>query len=382
MYIQTTDTPATPFYYYDMELLRRTLAECRTQADKHGYHVHYAMKANVEPRIIQEIFKQGFGADCVSGWEVRAAIENGFPAEKIVFAGVGKSDAEITYALQQDIFAFNCESLQELEVINALAAEQNKVATIALRINPNIEPDTHKYIATGQSESKFGISYTEIGKAIDSLATLANLRIVGLHFHIGSQILDLKSFRELAQKAGTISDWFMERGIEIIHLNMGGGLGIDYYEPQANPIVDFEAYFNAFAENLKLRDGQQVHFELGRSLVAQCGELITRVLCTKETAGGSHFAIVDAGMTELIRPSLYGAYHKIVNISAQGSSRTMGRYYIGGPICESSDIFARDIEFPYTMRGDVLSIRSAGAYGSIMSSHYNMRPTAVSYFSE
>lgn len=382
MYTPHLNSPSTPFYFYDVELLQETLAACLTAANSHGYHVHYAMKANVEPRILQEICSAGFGADCVSGWEVRAAVESGFPADKIVFAGVGKSDSEIIYALEQNIFAFNCESLQELKVINELAAAMGKVATIALRINPNIEPATHKYIATGQSESKFGISYTEIDKAIESLATLRNLEIVGLHFHIGSQILDLKSFSELAQKAGLISDWFTDRGIEIRHLNMGGGLGIDYYEPQENPIVDFEAYFRAFAENLVLRPGQQVHFELGRALVAQCGELITRVLYTKETAGGSHFAIVDAGMTELIRPSLYGAYHKIVNISAIGTTRLVERYYIGGPICESSDIFARDIEFPYTMRGDMLSIRSAGAYGSIMASHYNMRPTAPSYFSK
>lgn len=381
MYKPQITNPATPFYYYDIALLRQTLQECCSAASRHGYHVHYAMKANVEPRILKEINAVGLGADCVSGWEVKAAIENGFPAGKIVFAGVGKSDAEIKYALEHNIFAFNCESLQELEVINQIASEMGKVATIALRINPNIEPKTHKYIATGQSESKFGISYTEIDKAIEQLAVMQNLTIVGLHFHIGSQILDLKSFRELAQKAGAISDWFAERGINIEHLNMGGGLGVDYYEPEANPIADFEAYFQTFADNLQLRAGQQVHFELGRALVAQCGELITKVLYTKETAAGSHFAIVDAGMTELIRPSLYGAYHKIVNISAEGTTRTMKTYYIGGPICESSDIFARDIYFPYTMRGDMLSIRSAGAYGSIMSSHYNMRPTAPSYYS-
>lgn len=381
MYTLTSNTPYTPFYYYDITLLRETLAACRESADRYGYHVHYAMKANVEPRILNEISSANFGADCVSGWEVRAAIENGFSSDSIVFAGVGKSDAEILYALEQNIFAFNCESLEELEVVNALAASIGKVATIALRINPNIEPDTHKYITTGQSESKFGISYTEVGKAIEILDRLENLRIVGLHFHIGSQITNLDSFRELAEKAGSISDWFFEQGFDIQHLNMGGGLGIDYNDPVTNPMVDFESYFKTFADNLRLRNGQHVHFELGRSLVAQCGELITKVLYTKETAGGSNFAIVDAGLTELIRPALYGAHHEIVNISAQGGDRTEERYYIGGPICESSDIFARNIEFPHTMRGDVLSIRSAGAYGSIMSSHYNMRPTAPSYFS-
>lgn len=380
MFIPTPNIPQTPFYYYDLSLLNLTLQQCSQAASSHNYHVHYALKANVEPQILAQIKEQGFGADCVSGWEVQAAIEAGFDPQKIVFAGVGKSDAEIIYALEHNIFAFNCESLQELEVINELAANLNKVATIALRINPNIAPNTHKYIATGQSESKFGISYTEIGKALENLAQLNNLKIVGLHFHIGSQILDMESFRELAVKAGSISDWFFERGVEIEHLNMGGGLGIDYCEPEQNSIPDFEAYFQTFADNLTLRPGQQVHFELGRSLVAQCGELITKVLYTKETAGGSHFAIVDAGMTELIRPALYGAHHQIVNISAQTEKRTIKQYNICGPICESSDIFAREVEFPLTKRGDLLSIRSAGAYGSIMSSHYNMRPTAPSYF--
>lgn len=380
MFSPTPNTPQTPFYHYDLSLLRNTLQQCREAASIRGYHVHYALKANVEPQILAQIQQHGFGADCVSGWEVRAAIEAGFAPEKIVFAGVGKSDAEIIYALEQNIFAFNCESLEELEVINELAASLGKTATIALRINPNIEPNTHKYIATGQSESKFGISYTEINQAIENLAKLKNVKIVGLHFHIGSQIVDLESFRELAVKAGKISDWFVERSIQIEHLNMGGGLGIDYEEPLQNPIPDFEAYFRTFADNLNLSPGQQVHFELGRSLVAQCGELITKVLYTKETATGSHFAIVDAGMTELIRPALYGAHHQIVNLTAQTAKRSRRIYNIGGPICESSDIFAREIEFPLTMRGDLIAIRSAGAYGSIMSSHYNMRPTAPSYF--
>lgn len=373
-------TPATPFYYYDIALLRATLGRCKSEASHRGYEVHYALKANVEPRILREIQAAGFGADCVSGWEVRTAIEHGFDPRKIVFAGVGKSDSEIEYALSQDIFAFNCESLEELEVINSIARDMDKHASVALRINPSIEPSTHKYISTGQSQSKFGISYTEIDRAIERLSQLTHVRIVGLHFHIGSQILSLDNFIELAERAGSICDWFFDRGIRIDHLNMGGGLGVDYYDPDSGSIVDFASYFDAFERHLRLRPGQSVHFELGRSLVAQCGDLITRVLYTKQTADASNFAIVDAGMTELIRPALYDAYHKIENLSGRG--RSLSRYYIGGPICESSDIFARDIEFPVTMRGDIIAIRSIGAYGSIMSSHYNMRPTAHSYFGE
>lgn len=385
----TQSTPQTPFYYYDLELLRATLGTVTDEANRYGYHVHYALKANVEPRILKEVQAAGLGADCVSGYEVQCAIENGFAPEKIVFAGVGKSDHEILYAIDNHIFAFNCESLQELEVINSLAAERGEVVTVALRINPNVQPDTHKYISTGQSESKFGISYTEVDEALAHLERLSNIRIVGLHFHIGSQIRNLDSFRQLAVRVNEIAQWFTERGVELSHLNMGGGLGIDYTDPDAEPIPDFAGYFKVFNEELKLQKGQTVHFELGRSIVAQCGELITRVLYTKTTAGGAHFAITDAGMTELIRPALYSAHHAIENLTATAENaaaptdapaRAEIRYFIAGPICESSDLFARDIPFPLTMRGDLITLRSTGAYGSIMASNYNMRPIAPSYF--
>lgn len=371
--------PQTPFYYYDMELLEQTLKTITSQAALYGYHVHYAMKANTESRLLHKIREYGLGADCVSGWEVECAIDNGFSPDNIVFAGVGKSDAEINYALSLGIFAFNCESLEELEVLNELAAAAGKVATVALRINPNVEPDTHKYISTGQSESKFGISYKEVDSALERLSVLKNISIVGLHFHIGSQIRNLESFRELALRVNEIASWFASQGVDLRHLNMGGGLGIEYHNPDQEPIADFATYFRIFHENLYVSPGQTVHFELGRAVVGQCGELITRVLYTKETAGGSLFAIVDAGMTELIRPALYNAHHDVENLTALTEQRPMKHYYIGGPICESSDIFARDIEFPLTRRGDILTIRSAGAYGSIMASRYNMRPLAQSY---
>lgn len=375
-----TAVPPTPFYYYDLDLLRQTLETATTEAAKYGYHIHYAMKANVEPHLLREIQRAGLGADCVSGYEVKCAVENGFAPEKIVFAGVGKSDREIEYAVRQGIFAFNCESLQELEVVNELAAKQGKVVNVALRINPNVQPETHKYISTGQSESKFGISYTEVDRALAKLHSLENIRIVGLHFHIGSQIRKMESFAELAGRVNEIAAWFESKGVELKHLNMGGGLGIDYQNPDAEPVPDFAGYFRTFHENLRVASGQTVHFELGRSIVAQCGELITRVLYTKTTASGSDFAITDAGMTELIRPALYSAHHKIENLTAAAEGRPMGLYSIAGPICESSDIFARDIEFPVSRRGDVLSIRSTGAYGSIMASNYNMRPIAPSRF--
>lgn len=377
-----TTVPQTPFYYYDLDLLRRTLHVAMAEAAKYGYRIHYAMKANVEPHILREIERAGLGADCVSGYEVQCAVENGFAPLKIVFAGVGKSDHEIEYAIQAGIFAFNCESLQELEVIDELAARQDKVVNVALRINPNVQPETHKYISTGQSESKFGISYTEVDQALARLHCLSHIRIVGLHFHIGSQIRKMESFAELAQRVNEIAEWFGAKGIELKHLNMGGGLGIDYQDPDAEPIPDFAGYFRTFHDNLRVTPEQTVHFELGRSIVAQCGELITRVLYTKTTAGGANFAITDAGMTELIRPALYSAHHRIENLSAMAEGRPMSVYSIAGPICESSDVFARDIEFPESRRGDVLAIRSTGAYGSIMASNYNMRPIAPSRFSD
>lgn len=377
-----TQVPSTPFYYYDLDLLRRTLKTATDEARKYGYHIHYAMKANVEPRILREIREAGLGADCVSGYEVKCAVKNGFAPEKIVFAGVGKSDREIEYAIEAGIFAFNCESLQELEVVNELAARQDKRVNVALRINPNVQPETHRYISTGQSESKFGISYTEVDEALGKLHSLSHIRIVGLHFHIGSQIRNMESFAELAVRVNEIAAWFASKGVELKHLNMGGGLGIDYQDPDAEPIPDFAGYFRTFHENLRVAPGQTIHFELGRSIVAQCGELITRVLYTKTTAGGANFAITDAGMTELIRPALYSAHHRIENLTAMTEGRAMGLYSIAGPICESSDVFARDIEFPESRRGDVLSIRSTGAYGSIMASNYNMRPIAPSLFSD
>lgn len=380
-YTLNSTTPETPFYYYDLTLLRETLQTVVSEARKYDYHVHYAMKANVEPRILAEIQKAGLGADCVSGYEVRQAIENGFSPDTVVFAGVGKSDKEIRYAISQDIFAFNCESLQELEVVNELATEQGKTVRIALRINPDVQPDTHKYISTGQGESKFGISYAETERALAKLDRLANLRIVGIHFHIGSQILNLDSFRALAVRVNEIAEWFTVRNIGLEFLNVGGGLGIDYENPDQNPIPDFAGYFSLFHELLKT-NGLPVHFELGRSIVGQCGELITRVLYTKTAGEEVRFAITDASMTELIRPALYKARHKIENLTAEAQGRSKEKYYIAGPICESSDFFARGIEFPKSERGDIITIRSTGAYGSVMASHYNMRPTAPSYFSD
>ncbi len=368
----------TPFYYYDVDLLKKTLNIVRELTNKYGYTQHYAVKANANPKILQLIAAAGFGADCVSGNEVKAAVMAGFPGSKIVFAGVGKTDKEINMALDYNIFCFNVESLPEMEVINELAEKKGKKAAIALRINPNVDAHTHHYITTGLNENKFGFSLTSLKKAIDKVKTLNNIELIGIHFHIGSQITDIETYAPLAERVNELQILFESEGIDLKHINVGGGLGIDYDDPNANPIPDFETYVELFHKKLILRKGQVLHFELGRSVVAQCGSLITRVTYVKE-GESKKFAIVDAGMTDLIRPALYQAYHKVENISSDLPAQ---KYDVVGPICESSDVFVKDYELNETKRGDFLALRSAGAYAEIMASQYNCREIPKAYFSD
>lgn len=372
--VDTFAQQETPFYYYDMALLEQTLEAARRSADPLGFHVHYALKANFNDRLLNCIREKGFGADCVSGNEVRKAIEAGFDPGKIVFAGVGKSDKEINYALKHDIFAFNVESIQELEVIDALAAAQGKQARIALRINPNVDAHTHQYITTGLDENKFGIAHWELAAAIETLRQCQHIELVGIHFHVGSQITDLNVFKSLCVKVNELNNWFDERGFRISVLNVGGGLGVDYHEPDSHPVPDFQSYFSVFDEFLERKPGQEVHFELGRALVSQCGSLVSRVLYVKNGIK-KNFLIIDAGMTELMRPALYQAYHRIENLSALVDARSGDpmHYDVVGPICESSDCFGKEVPLPVTRRGDLVAIRTAGAYGEVMASRYNLR---------
>ncbi|RIJ33961.1 diaminopimelate decarboxylase [Pontibacter oryzae] len=367
---------ATPLYVYDMNMLRQTLQNAQQEAGKYNFHVHYALKANANTPILNEMRQHGFGADCVSGNEVKAAIENGFTPQEVVFAGVGKSDDEINYALDQQIFCFNCESKHELEVLNELAEKKDTIARVALRINPNVNANTHKYITTGLEENKFGINAWELDSVIELLQQLKHIKLIGIHFHIGSQITDLTVFKNLCTRVNEFQEWFMAHNIRLEHLNVGGGLGVDYYHPEQNPIPDFAAYFGLFNQFLELRPGQQVHFELGRSLVAQCGTLISKVLYIKNGIS-TNFAILDAGMTELIRPALYQSYHKIVNLTSQ---KPEVRYDVVGPICESSDCFGKAVMLPETNRGDLIAIRTAGAYGEVMASAYNLRTKAEAIY--
>lgn len=367
----------TPFYYYDMELLKETLKNAKEHSKKHGYIVHYAIKANANKKILETIATAGFGADCVSGNEVKAAILAGFPSSKIVFAGVGKTDKEITAALDMNIACFNVESMPELEVINEIAKKKGKTAEVALRINPNVDAETHEYITTGVDENKFGFNVSQLDGVIESLVNLKHIKLIGVHYHIGSQIENMDVFKQLCERATELQAYFDNKGVELEHINLGGGLGIDYDTPSNNLVPDFEAYFNVFANNLN-QGKKSIHFELGRSLVAQSGALITRVTYVKEGTV-KKFVIVDAGMTDLIRPALYQATHQIENLT---SDLVSVKYDIVGPICESSDCFVKDYDLNETKRGDILAIRSAGAYGEVMASKYNLREIPKAYFSD
>ena len=369
----------TPFYYYDTTLLRQTLKTINEEAGKHpGFEVHYAVKANANPKVLGIICQAGLGADCVSGGEIQAAINAGFPASKIVYAGVGKSDWEIKLGLEKGIFCFNVESIPELEIINELAEKMGKTAQVCFRINPNVGAHTHANITTGLAENKFGIAMEDMESVIEEALQMKSIKFLGLHFHIGSQILDMGDFEALCNRINELQDQLESHHIVVKNINVGGGLGIDYNHPNRVPVPDFKAYFDTYAKHLKLREGQKLHFELGRAVVGQMGSLITKVLYVKQGTA-KQFAIVDAGMTDLIRPALYQAYHKIENISSDEPEET---YDVVGPICESSDVFAKAIDINKAHRGDLIALRSAGAYGEIMASQYNCRQLPKGYITE
>lgn len=369
----------TPFYYYDCNLLRETLQTINNELKKYeNFIVHYAVKANANAKVLNVIQQTGMGADCVSGGEIQRCLDCGFPADKIVYAGVGKADWEINLGLDHDIFCFNVESVAELEVINELAEKKGKTANVCFRINPDVGAHTHEKITTGLAENKFGIAMQDMLPTILAASKMENIHFIGLHFHIGSQLLEMTDFRHLCSRINEIQDSLEQENIRIKNINVGGGLGIDYDQPDAHPIPDFKSYFYTFARYLKLREGQKLHFELGRAVVGQMGSLITRTLYVKQGMA-KQFAIVDAGMTDLIRPALYQASHKIENLSSEGP---LHAYDVVGPICESSDVFAKDIELNTVHRGDLIAMRSAGAYGEIMASQYNCRKLPIGYTSD
>lgn len=388
----------TPFYYYDLNLLGETLQACKDASAPYNFHVHYAMKANFNPKVLDMVQSYGFGADCVSGNEVKAAIQHGFDKEKVVFAGVGKSDKEINEALDREIFCFNVESVQELQIINDLAKAKHKTASVAIRINPNVDAHTHHFITTGLEENKFGVNTWELPAVVEALAKCTNLRFQGVHFHIGSQITEMDVYKNLCVRVNELQQWFEDRGLHIKVLNVGGGLGVDYNNPDQNPICDFKSYFKVFKDFLNVNPNQEVHFELGRALVAQSASLISRVLYVKNGIK-KNFLILDAGMTELMRPMLYQAYHQIENLSADARIKnqeprienvstidselsTLIKYDVVGPICESTDCFRKDVDLPESFRGDLIAVRTAGAYGEVMASGYNLRDRVQSVYTD
>lgn len=382
--IEQLDKISTPFYYYDMELFRNTVDHVAELAQQHDIKVHYAIKANVERRLLEYISSKGFGADCVSGNEVLHAHSCGFPADKIVYAGVGKTDREIYDALMLGIEAFNCESLQEIFVINEMAHLHGVKANISVRINPDIDAHTHKYVTTGLYENKFGISQHEFDKLIEFLKKSEHINFIGLHFHVGSQITRVSEVFGLeCKRVNEIVKYFEERGLEVRNINLGGGLGVDYDDPDGNRIPDFRTWFETITANIVRRPDQNVHIEPGRSMVAQCATLISRVVFVK-SGETKNFLIMDAGMNDLIRPALYGAYHKIENLSASQRQffPTFQAYDIVGPVCESSDVWGAGRLLPLSVRGDLMAIRSAGAYGQVMASRYNMKDLAPAVFSD
>lgn len=375
----------TPVYYYDLGLFKHTIeAAINAMSIDHRFKIHYAVKANGRPELLRIIANSGLGADCVSGNEIKAALSAGISSDKIVFAGVGKTDKDINIALSHSIGCFNVESIPELDVINTLALKSGEIAKVALRVNPEIDAHTHRYITTGTADNKFGISLSQLDEAISRAISLKGISFIGLHFHIGSQMLIYDSYKLLCERIKEIVSYYATKGIKFEIINVGGGLGIDYENPDANPIPDFYGYFKLFHEELKSLDCKEIHFELGRALVAQCGSLISRVLFVKETPTRT-FAIIDAGMNDLIRPALYGAHHliqKLKDTEIQNPGETLYKYDVVGPVCESSDCFGEDIMLPKLTRGDIIAIRSAGAYGESMASQYNMRPLIGAIFNE
>ena len=367
----------TPFYFYDTDILRenlKSLSNCLKTNNK----VFFSVKSNTNPKILNIISDHKLGIDAVSFNEIKHCLRNGFIADDIVFAGVGKTDKEIEDGIKSNISCFNVESFQELDLINKLSKKQSKKTNVSIRINPNITSDTNKKIQTGSDEDKFGIDIKDINH-IPELSKLSNIDITGIHFHIGSQLLDLKPFKKLCVITNDITTHLKENGVKLRNINVGGGLGIDYDDPINNPISNFNDFINLFNKNINLDKNQSIHFELGRSVVGQCGYLISRILYEK-ISYNKNFLILDSGMNNLIRPALYNSIHKISNISV--NNKDYINYDVVGPICESTDTFAKNYKLPSSSRGDLIAIHSCGAYAESMSSNFNLRGNIKSYFSD
>jgi diaminopimelate decarboxylase len=375
----------TPLYLYSKNQLLENFRSIDGAFAGTDHTTCYALKANSNLELLKILQKEGAGADAVSAGEINFALRAGFHPSKITFAGVGKQDAEIAFALKHDIFSFNVESIEELAVINEIAGKMNTKARIALRINPDIDAATHPYISTGLKTNKFGIDISVAVETFKYAASLPNLQVDGIHTHIGSQILKLDPFKQTAQKVVDMVKELRSLGINIQHIDFGGGYGVTYKNAIKHPLLPVEestsadetpgnnAFITSVLPILKQAECKIV-IEPGRSIVANTGMLITKVLYRKDN-GVKKFVIVDAGMNDLIRPSLYQAYHQIVPLTLKDGERE--QVDIVGPVCESGDFFARERTMPFVKRGDHLAILTAGAYGFSVSSHYNARPSVA-----
>ncbi|MEX1192823.1 MAG: diaminopimelate decarboxylase [Brumimicrobium sp.] len=360
-----------PYYRYDLPLLQKTIEASKEASDKYGCKLFYALKANNEERIVAEIIERNVGVDCVSGGEINYALERGWNASQVVFAGSGKTIREIEFALSQNISVIHCESRVEFDIIKEIKGQLNSVTEIALRINPDLKVNTHEKISTGEKHHKFGMSFQDALAIINANAN----DVCGFHFHVGSQITDMVYFEDLSLTVRGLLEQ-LPNHFSLQYLNLGGGLGIDYTNPQKNTLPNFEGWMNALRKFLPTDVVKTINLEPGRSIVGQCGQLIGEVQYIKHEESNPT-AILDVGMTELLRPALYDARHKI---TVNKDELIVENYTVSGPTCESSDTFGCNHALPPLERGDLLIIHSAGAYGSSMRLNYNLRDVIPSEY--
>lgn len=362
----------TPFHAYSASYLRERIDALHDALEGLDFQVCYAVKANSNIAILQLMADAGVGADIVSSGEMRRSLRAGISAKRIVFSGVGKSAEEINEALDAGIERFNVESEDELHLLQRLTAERDVIAHASVRVNPDVDAQTHAKISTGKSENKFGVSIEEARRWFAASSLLTHVCLDGLHMHIGSQMLSVAPVRAAMQRVAALWRELAEAGHGIACIDVGGGLGVCYREGHDQP-VSVEDYARAIREELAGFDGR-ILLEPGRWLVAEAGVLLTRVLRVKH-GQSRYFLVVDAAMTELIRPTLYDAWHEIVPVTNE--ARPLRAYDVVGPVCETSDTFARDRELPQCVAGDLLMIKATGAYGAAMASGFNSRPLAA-----
>ena len=361
----------TPFYCYSTATLRQHYTRLKDAFAQNEVTICYSVKANSNLGVIATLAELGSGADVVSEGELRRALLSGIPAEKIVFSGVGKTEAEMTYALNADIAQFNVESRAELEQLSEVATKQGKTARISLRVNPDIDAGTHEKISTGKAENKFGIAWDEAEASYAKAATLPGLEIVGIDIHIGSQITELTPFRNAFTKVADLLEKLTDAGHNITTLDLGGGLGIPY-GPEDAPPPSPENYANLIDEIFG-DSGCRIFLEPGRLIAGNAGILVTSVIRTKK-GEAKNFIIVDAAMTELMRPTLYGAYHDIQPVITNGNVQDV--WDVVGPVCETGDFLGSERSLPEPQKGDLLAIFTCGAYGASLGSSYNTRLSA------